>query len=115
MLGAGAGNARGIGLLERVVADQAGRHLPGDADDGNTVHQGIGQPGHRVGRARSRGYEDHADLSGRPRVALRGMDGSLLVTGQDVPDPVLAVNRIEQRNDRSSGIAENRVDLLVAK
>ena len=51
VLGAWPGDADGVAFLERVVADEMGRHLAGDADDGDRIHQRIGQAGHRVGGA----------------------------------------------------------------
>ena len=53
VLGAGPRDADRVAFLERVVADQMGRHLPGDADDRDRIHQRIGEAGHRIGRARA--------------------------------------------------------------
>ena len=41
VLGGGSGDAGGVGFLESVVADQVGRHLAGQADHGNAVHQDV--------------------------------------------------------------------------
>jgi hypothetical protein len=49
VLGARAGDADRVALLERVVADQVGRNLAGDANDGNGIHQRIGEPGDGIG------------------------------------------------------------------
>ena len=113
VLGAGPRDARGVGLLEGVVADQMGRHLAGQADDGDGIHQRIGEAGHRVGGARTRGHQHHAHLAGRARIALGGMDGRLLVAHQDVAQPVLLEQRIVDRQDRAARIAEDDLDFLV--
>ena len=53
VLGAAAGDAGRIAFLEGVGADQMGRHLAGDADQRDRVHERVGEPGDGVGRARS--------------------------------------------------------------
>ena len=57
VLGAAAGDAGRIAFLERVGADEMGRHLAGDADERNRVHQRVGEPGDGVGRAGAGGDE----------------------------------------------------------
>ncbi len=51
VLGAGPRDADRVAFLERVVADQVRRHLAGDADDRNGIHQGVGEAGDRIGGA----------------------------------------------------------------
>ena len=51
VLGAGPGDADGVAFLERIVADQVGRNLAGEAHDRDGIHERIGQPGDRIGRA----------------------------------------------------------------
>ena len=53
VLGAGPGDPDGIALLKCVVADEMRRHLSGDADDGDRIHQRIGEAGHRIGGTRT--------------------------------------------------------------
>ena len=48
VLGAGPRDADRVALLEGVVADQVRGYLAGDADDGNGIHQRVGQPGYGV-------------------------------------------------------------------
>lgn len=110
MLGAGAGDADGIGLLEAVGADQEGRNLPGQHDDGDRIHQRIGQPGDGIGRARSRGDQDDPRLAGRAGIALGHVDGALFVAHQDVPDVVLLENLVINGKYRPARIAEYRID-----
>ncbi len=60
VLGAGPRDADGVAFLEGVVADQVRRHLPGDADQRNGIHQRVGQRRHHVGGARARRHQHHA-------------------------------------------------------
>src|SRR3546814_43749 len=106
VLGAGPGDAGGVGFLEGVVADQVRRHLAGQAHDRNRVHQRVGEPGDRVGRTRTRGDQHHADLAGRPGIALGGVHRRLLVAHQDVPDGVGLEELVVDRQYRPAGIAE---------
>ncbi len=109
----GRGDADRIAFLEGVVADEVGRHLPGDADDRDGIHQRVGQAGHGVGRARARGHQHHADLAGRAGIALGGVHGRLLVAHQHMAQPVLLEERIVDRKDGATGIAEDDLDFLV--
>ena len=113
VLGAGPRDAGGVGFLEGVVADQMGRHLAGQADHGDGIHQRVGETGHGIGGARTRGHQHDADLAGRARIALGGMDGGLLVADQDVAQPVLLEQRVVDRQDRAARIAEDDLDFLV--
>ena len=113
VLGAIAGDAGRVAFLERVRADQMGRHLAGDADERDRIHQRVGEAGDRVGRAGAGGDEQHADLAGRARVAFGGVRGALLVAHQDVADLVLAEERVVDRQHRAAGIAEHVLDALV--
>ena len=48
VLGAGAGDARDVALLEGVVADEVRRDLSGEDDDRDGVHVGRGDAGDSV-------------------------------------------------------------------
>jgi hypothetical protein len=48
---AGARNARQIGFLKRVVADQMSRDLPRENNQGQRIHKGVGDARYRVGPA----------------------------------------------------------------
>ena len=106
VLGAMAGDADRVGFLEGVRADQMGRHLAGDADQRNGIHQGVGEAGDGVGRAGAGGDEQAADLAGRAGVAFRRMGRALLVAHQYVLDLGLMEKRVIDRQDRAAGIAE---------
>ena len=57
VLGAGPRDADGVGLLERVVADQVGSDLAGETDDRNAVHERVGKACDRVGGTWPRGHQ----------------------------------------------------------
>ena len=115
VLGAGARDADRVAFLEGVVADQMRRHLAGDADHRNRIHQRIGQAGDGVGRAGARGDEHDADLAGRARIAFGGMHGALLVAHENVLDAVLLVQLVIDRQDGAARIAENMLDALIGE
>ena len=109
VLGAGPGDPHRVGFLKRVVADHVGRHLPGQADDGDAVHERIGEPGDAVGGAGAGGDQHRADPAGGARIALGGVDGALLVPHQDVAQLVLLEDGVVDRQDRAAGIAEHDI------
>ncbi len=115
VLGARPGDADGVAFLEGVVADQVRRDLPGDAHQRRRIHQRVGEPGHRVGRARARGDQHAPDLAGRARIALRGMHRALLVAHQDVAKLVLLEQLVVDRQHRSARIAEDVLDPLIGE
>ncbi len=86
VLHAGIGDARDIGLLEGVQAQNEGRALSADDDERNRVHERRKQPRDRVGRAGARGDEGDADLPRCPCIAVGHMDRTLLVPGEDELD-----------------------------
>ena len=115
VLGAGPGDADGVAFLERVIADEVGRHLTGDADDGNGIHQRVGEAGDGIGGAGTRGDEHAADLAGRARVTFRGVNRALLVAHQDVLQTILLEQLVVDRKHGAAGVAENVVDPLVGQ
>ncbi len=115
VLGARARDADGVAFLEGVVADEMGRHLPGDDDERDRIAQGVGEPGDRIGGAGTGGDQHAADLAGRARIALGRVHGALLVPHQDVRDLLLLEQRIVDRQHRAPGIAEQVLDPLVGE
>ena len=113
VLGAGPGDADGVAFLEGVVADQMRRHLPGDADQRDRIHQRIRQRRHHVGGAGTRGHQHHARLAGRARIALGGVAGALLVPDQDVLDLALLENLVIDRKHRAARIAEDVLHAMI--
>ncbi len=115
VLGAGAGDADGVAFLKAIRADQRGRHLGGDADQRDRVHQRVGEAGHRIGGARAGGHQHHAGLAGRAGIALRHVGGALLVPHQDVLDEVLLEHRIVDGQCRTAGISEDMLHPLIGE
>ena len=84
VFGAGAGDARDVHLLERVVADEAGGHLSGEDHQRDGVAVGRRDAGHGVGRAGAGGRHAHADLARGAGVAVGGVNGGLFVPHQNM-------------------------------
>ena len=108
-------DADGVRFLERVGPDQRGRHLAGDHDHRDRIHQRIGNAGNRVGRAGARGDEHHAGLAGRARVTLGGMRGGLLMANEDVLDPPRPEQRVVDWQHRATGVAEHDFHAEIAQ
>ena len=113
VLGTGAGDAGGIGFLKGVLPDQVGRHLPGQTDNRNGVHQRVGQAGDGVGRTGAGGHQHAAHFTGRAGVALGRVNSRLLVAHKNVPDRILLKQGIVNRQDCAAGIAEDNLDPLL--
>ena len=113
VLGAGPRDADGVAFLERVVADQVRRHLAGDADQRDRIHQRVGQRRHHVGGAGTGGHQHDAGLAGRARIAFGGMAGALLVADQDVLDLALLEDLVIDRKHRAAGIAEEMLHAVI--
>ena len=113
VLGRGPGDAGGVGFLEGVVADQVRRHLPGQADHRDGIHQRVHQPGHGIGRTGAGGDQHAAHLAGGPGIALGRMHRGLLVAHQDVADGVLLEQRVVDRQYRAAGVAEDDLHAVV--
>ena len=88
-------------------------HLAGDDDEGDGIHQRVGQAGDRVGGAGTRRHQHDAGLAGRAGIAFRRMDRALLVADQNVDEFVVLEERIVDRQNRAAGIAENVPDALI--
>ena len=97
VLGAGARDAKRVGFLKRVAANELGGNLAGDRDHRDRIHQRIDQAGHQVRGARARGGAADADFSGRSRVALSRKRGVLLVPYQHVADGMIVEGIIERQ------------------
>ena len=113
VLGAGPRDADRIAFLERVVADEVRRHLPGDADERDGIHQRVGEAGHRVGGAGAGRDERDADLAGRARIAFRRMQRAAFLAHEDVLDLVLLEQLVVDRQHGAAGVAEDMLDALI--
>jgi len=106
VLGARAGDADGVRLLEGVGADQMGRDLAGQDHQGDGIHQGVDDRGDGVGRAGARRRQHHAGLAGGAGVALRRVARALLVARQHVTQARLMKEGVIDRQHRAARIAE---------
>ncbi len=113
VLGDRLGDADDVGLLKGVPPDHRARDLAGDRHDGCVVHVRGGEPGDEVGGARARGRHAHARPSARARVAIRRVRGGLFVTHEDVPETGVFRQRVIERHDRATGVAEHQVHTLL--
>ena len=115
VLGARPGDPDGVALLEGVIADEMSRNLAGDAHKRDRIHERIGEAGDRIGGAGTRSDEHHAGLTGRARVALGGVGGTLLMAHQHVLDLLLLENLVIDRQYRAARIAEHHFDSLIGE
>ena len=113
VLGARPRDAGGVAFLEGVVADQVGRHLPGEADQWDAVHQSIGQPGHGIRRSGTGCDQNRPDLAGRPRIAFGCVNRPAFLADKNVADRILFEQGIIKRKYRATRIAENNIDTLI--
>ena len=113
VLGAGPRDADRVAFLESVGADQRGRHLAGEADQRDRIHQRVLQRRHRIGGAGSGGHQHDARLAGRARIAFGRMARALLVAHENVLDIVLLEQLVIDRQHRAAGIAEEVLDAIV--
>ena len=120
----GLGDVRGRGLLVIELVQHAlaagaqsvQRNLAGHHDDRHAGRVGFLQAGERGQRAGTRGQEEHAHLSGRPRVAVGG-EGRVVFhaggnevqvrTGQGVKEPQGVLAR-----DAEDGLGAERLERL---
>ena len=114
VLGAGTGDAEGVGFLEGVAADQFAGDLAGDGDDRDGIHHGVDQAGGEVGGAGAGGGAADADFAGGARVAFGGEGGIFLMPHEDVADLVIVEDVVEGQRD-AAGIAEHAIDALAGQ
>jgi len=103
-----------VGLLEAVAAEEGLGNLAGDGHDRRRVHEGRGQSGHQIGRARAGRGEADADPARRPRIAIGHVRRALLVRHQHVVHRIaVLVEIVISGEDGSTRQAENDFDPLM--
>jgi hypothetical protein len=112
VLHAGAGDSHRIALLEGILPDIGIRHLSRDHHQRHRIHIGRGNARHRIGRARTRGHQRHADLVRGARQTVGSMHCGLLVAHQNMLDLILFEQRIINVKNRPTRIAEYIFDLF---
>lgn len=86
MLHHGERDAKGVCLLEGVLANVKGGHLAGERHNRDGVHVGVGDSGDQVGGSGTGGADAYSDAPGRARVTIRHMGAALFVARQNVAD-----------------------------
>ena len=107
VLGAVAGDADSVGLLKRVGADEGRRHLSGDDDHRDRIHECVGNTGNRICRTGTACHQHHARLAGGARVTLCSVRRGLFVTNKNMLDPFLLEQRVINREHRAARIAKD--------
>ena len=104
-------DARRVGLLEGVRADQVRLHLARDDHHRRRVEERVGDRRDEVRRAGPGRRHGDADLAGGARIALRHVAGALLVAHEHVLDRGLRRGeRVVDRKDRPAGDPEADLD-----
>ena len=93
-------------------ADQACGNLTGDNDQRDGIHEGIRNAGNGIGRARTRGHQDHAGLAGRAGIAFRRVGRTSFMPDQNVANALFSKESVVNWQHRAAGIAENIFDPL---
>jgi hypothetical protein len=112
ILAAGPRDAHDIRLLESIIADEHGGHLPAKDHEGNGVHGGGGDSRHRVGGSGTRGHQGHTGLAACPGVSVRRVHRTLFVPGEDELNVLLVIEMVEDVEDHAARVAEDVLHAL---
>ena len=104
-------DARDIGFLEGVGADQPATDLPGDRDHRDRIHVGVGERSDQIGGAGPRRRHAHTDLAGGVGVPTGRMSCALLVSDEDVTEPLRVEKWVVDRQYGTPRNAEDDVDV----
>jgi hypothetical protein len=113
VLRAGACNPDSVALLKRIIADEMRRHLSGDHDQRNGIHQRIGQSGNGIGCPRPRSDQHDARFSGGTRITFGGVHSTLLVTNENMDQLVVLEKRVVDRKYRAAGVTKDMFHVVV--
>ena len=75
-----------IHVLVALLVQPGGRALADNADQRGSVHVGIGNAGHQIGRPRPQRRQTDPGLAGQPAIDIRHEGGGLLVPAKDEID-----------------------------
>jgi hypothetical protein len=107
------GDSSDVDFLKCVLSQQGTRHLSGDRDERRGVHPGVGDGRHEIRCAGSTRGDTHAHATGRARIPLGGVAGTLLVPAEHVMQPVaVARERMVEGHDRAAGNPKDHIDAL---
>ena len=113
MLGAGAGDADGVGLLESVGADHEGRDLAGQNHDRDRVQERVGETCNRIGGTGTGRHQHNTGLASGAGIAFGGVDRALLMADQHVTDVILQKNLVINRQHGAAWVSEDYVHTLI--
>lgn len=97
------GNADDIGFLKGIRTDQIGGHIPCDDHQRHGIHMGCRDAGYEVGSAGAGSRKAYSGFPGGPGISVRRMDGSLLVSRQQVAEIRIVVHGVVDIEDSPPG------------
>ena len=104
-----------VDFLKAVPSQQRDSHISGDGNQRHAVKISIGDPGHKIGRTRTAGGDDHARLAGDPGKTIGCMCRILLMSAQYVVDTMCVfVQFIINGQDCTARITEYRLNTVAA-
>ena len=80
----GAGDPYDIHFLKRIIPDERRGHLPRKNNHGDGIAVGRSNPRHSIGRTGAGRSETNPNLSASPRIAVGGMDSTLLMPHENM-------------------------------
>ena len=113
MFHAGTRDADVVGFLEGIIADQVGRHLPGEHNQWNRIHVCRCNTGNGIGCTRPGCDDDDTRLAVGTRITIRRMRGRLFMPDQDMLHLVLRIEGIIDVQYRTTRVAEQVFDAFV--
>ena len=102
-----------ISFLERIGADQMTLDLTGDNDHRDGVHVSSGDTCNGISRTRTTGYKYYPGSTCSPGIAIRHMSGCLLMSHQNMLNPVLLEESIIDMQHSAARITEDIVNAFV--
>ena len=104
-------DANSVNFLKCVSSDQVLWDLSRNHDDGRRVHVCVGDAGHRIRRAWTRGDKHHADAPCSTCITLCHVDCALLMADEVMRDSIArAPELVVDVKHSTAGIAKDRVD-----
>ena len=105
-------HSKHIGLLERTASDHFLRHLAGDRDERNRVHEGVCDAGDKVRGTGAGSGHANSNLAGHTSIALGGENPALLVAWKNGADFFCFGESLMDRHRAATGIGENNLHTL---
>ena len=109
------GHAKDVGFLKGVGTNQSGGDLPGDHQQGDGIHVGIGNASDQVGGAGAGGGNTNPQLATGPGITVCRQGAGLLVAAQHMLHTHVIHQRVVQGHDAATRIPENRADVMAVE